>query len=85
MSKKDVQRRRDEKRLLGIISPIHLPYKALSKFLTDVLVLSLYAHAMGEKLPKGWDIERIPNGLWTRGFCGNVSDGMEFIVEGGKN
>jgi hypothetical protein len=51
--------------------------------LGDMLALPLYARVMGEKPLKGRDIKGIPNGRWTQGFRGNVSDGVEFVVEGG--
>ena len=53
--------------------------------LGDVLALSLCARAMGEKFLKGRDIEGIPTGQWMRGFRGNVSDSVEFVVDGGED
>lgn len=49
--------------------------------LGDMLALPLY-RAMGENPLKGREIEGMPKGRWTRGFRGDVSDGVGFIVEG---
>ena len=59
--------------------------RAFAPLLGDVLALPLYARAMGEKPLNGRDIKGIPNGRCTRGFRGNDSERMGFVVEGGGN